>query len=138
MIRTERFEIPTQGRDEMHDLTGRVQRVIETSGIDEGIAVIFVAHSTAAVTVSEVEPGLVEDIQLPLERIAPEGERYRHNEINHDDNAHSHLRSSIVGPSLTVPFAQGRLLLGTWQRVVLIDFDTHPRKRQVVIQVQGE
>lgn len=138
MIQTRRVQVDTSGGNEMQDLTRMVQGVVADSGLTAGIVVIFVAHSTAGVTVSEFEPGLIEDIRQTLERIAPADADYRHNALNRDDNAHSHLRSSVIGPSLTVPFESGRLALGTWQRVVLIDFDTHPRTRQVVIQVIGE
>lgn len=138
MIRTHRAQVQTHGHDEMIDLTRAVQDVVDASGCAAGIAVVFVAHSTAAVTVSEYEPGLIDDIKETLERLAPVAAPSRHNTLNHDDNAHSHLRSSVVGPSLTIPFDRGRLALGTWQRVVLLDFDTHPRTRDVVIQIMGE
>ncbi|MBX6342519.1 MAG: YjbQ family protein [Thermomicrobiaceae bacterium] len=138
MIRTVATEVRTHGGDEMIDLTERVRAALEESGCAAGIVTVFVSHSTCAVTISEFEPGLILDIHKSLERIAPSGESYRHNALNADDNAHSHLRSSVVGPSLVVPFADGRLALGTWQRIVLLDFDTHPRTRRVVIQVMGE
>lgn len=138
MIRTERFEYPTDGGSEMHDLTDRVRTALKESGCQAGIATVFVAHSTAAVAISEFEPGLRADIHSVLDRIAPPNSDYRHNALNHDDNAHSHLRSTVLGPSLTVPFADGRLCLGIWQQIVLIDFDTHPRNRDMVIQVMGE
>jgi len=115
-----------------------VEAAIAASGCQEGIVTVFVAHTTAAVAISEYEPGLIDDFPAMLERLVPPDQGYRHNAINHDDNAHSHLRASLLGPSLTVPFDRGRLALGIWQRIVLIDFDTHPRSRQVVVQVLGE
>jgi secondary thiamine-phosphate synthase enzyme len=138
MVHTERVTIETRGEHDLHDLTGRVGDTLRSSGLRAGIVTVFVAHTTAAITVSEYERGLIDDVRLPLERIAPVGEDYLHNRLNADDNAHSHLLSSIIGPSVTVPFADGRLLLGTWQGITLLELDTHPRSRQVVIQVIGE
>jgi secondary thiamine-phosphate synthase enzyme len=133
-----RAQVPTQGNDQMIDLTSIVRKAIVESGFRVGIVTIFVAHSTAGVTISEYEPGLIEDVKQVGERIAPAGCNYLHDRLNYDDNAHSHLRALVLGPSVTVPFENGEMLLGTWQRVVLIDFDTHPRTRNVVIQVLGE
>ncbi len=138
MIRTTRVQVKTGGGNEMHDLTELVTGAMAESGCQSGIVTVFVSHTTAAVTISEYEPGLIADIGPALERIAPSGINYRHNALNYDDNAHSHLQSSVIGPSLVVPFDAGRLELGAWQRIVLIDGDTHPRDRQVVIQVMGE
>jgi secondary thiamine-phosphate synthase enzyme len=138
MIRTTRLQIQTHGDNEMIDLTERVTGAVVESGCRAGITTVFVSHATAAVMISEFEPGLIEDINQTLERISPAGIPYRHNALNYDDNAHSHLRSSVIGPSLVVPFDDRRLVLGTWQRIVLIDFDTHPRRREVVVQVMGE
>lgn len=138
MISTSFVEISTQGGNEMHDLTTVAQDAITDSGCQAGIATVFVAHTTASIAISEYEPGLISDIHGTLERIAPAGYRSLHNQLNRDDNSHSHLRSTVIGPSMVVPFDHGRLLLGTWQRIVLIDFDTHPRTRTVHIQVMGE
>jgi secondary thiamine-phosphate synthase enzyme len=138
MVHTERVIIETRGENDLHDLTDRAAGAIRSSGLGAGIVTVFVAHTTAAVTISEYEPGLVEDVDVPLERIAPRDETYLHNRLNADDNAHSHLLSSIIGPSVTVPFADGRLLLGTWQGITLLELDTHPRRRQVIVQVIGE
>ncbi|GBD21543.1 hypothetical protein HRbin28_01992 [bacterium HR28] len=133
-----RFEVATTGRDQMLDVTRQVREVIQASGIRDGLVCVFVAHSTAAVSVSEYEPGLVQDIRLTAERLAPQHADYAHNRLNADDNAHSHLRSLVIGPSVTVPLVDGALTLGTWQRIVLLDFDTHPRTRTVWVQVLGE
>ncbi len=133
-----RVQVSTSGHDQMVDLTPHVRAAVDASGIRNGIVCVFVAHSTAAVSVSEYEPGLVEDIRLAAERIAPARADYAHNRLNADDNAHSHLRAVVVGPSVTVPLVDGALTLGTWQRIVLIDFDTHARTRTVWVQVLGE
>jgi secondary thiamine-phosphate synthase enzyme len=138
MIRTTRVQVQTRGDNEMVDLTEQVAGAVAESGCDAGTATVFVSHTTAAIMISEFEPGLIEDINHTLERIAPAGIPYRHNTLNYDDNAHSHLRSSVVGASLVVPFDDRRLVLGIWQRIILIDFDTHPRTREAVLQVMGE
>ncbi len=137
-IRTQTITIDTRGTGQMQSLTERVQQSIDASGCSAGIATVFVTHTTAAVIVSEYESGLIEDFPTAMERLVPEAGPFRHNQVNHDDNAHSHVRASLIGPSVTVPFDEGSLLLGTWQQIVLIDFDTHPRSRNVVIQVLGE
>jgi secondary thiamine-phosphate synthase enzyme len=122
----------------MHDITGEVQSAIGDSGASDGVATVFVMHTTAAIIVSEYEPGIIADIHVPLQRIAPSDAEYRHNALNADDNAHSHLTGSIIGPSQTIPFTAGRLTLGTWQRVALLELDTRPRSRKIVVQVMGE
>lgn len=137
-VHTRQFTIETRATNEMHDVTTEVESAIKQSGCTNGIATTYVMHTTAAIMIGEFEPGLVEDISVPLERIAPAGAGYRHNDLNHDDNAHSHLVGSIMGPSETVPFSDGRIALGTWQRVILLELDTHPRARRVVVQVVGE
>jgi secondary thiamine-phosphate synthase enzyme len=138
VIQTTRIQIQTRGRDEMRELTGEAQRAIDVSGCQAGVVTVFVAHTTAAVGIGEFEPGLITDLPATFDRLVPADISYRHNALNHDDNAHSHLRASLLGPSVTVPFDDGRLLLGAWQQIVLIDFDTHPRTRNVVVQVLGE
>jgi secondary thiamine-phosphate synthase enzyme len=138
MIRTDRVTVETRGEYEMHDLTRHVASSIGASGCEDGIVTVFVAHTTAAVMMSEHEPGLLQDVRLPMQRMAPADLGYLHNQLNADDNAHSHLLASILGPSLTVPFEHGRLVLGTWQSIALIELDTHPRRRDVVIHVMGE
>ncbi len=137
-IVTDTVAVPTRGNAHMVDLTPLVQAVIERHRYREGHAVLFVVGSTAALTTIEFEPGLQQDLPAALERIAPRGIPYAHEQTWHDDNGHAHVRASLVGPSLVVPFDDGRLLLGTWQQVVLIDFDTRPRQREVVVQLAGE
>lgn len=134
---TDSVVVPTRGDSQMIDLTARVQEVVGRHEFGEGQALVFVPGSTAGLTTVEFEPGLQKDLPAAFERIAPRGLRYEHEETWHDDNGHSHVRASLLGPSLTVPFKDGRLLLGTWQQVVLIDFDTRPRRREVVVQLSG-
>ncbi len=137
-IRTQTVTIDTRGNGQMQNLTDRVQQAIDSSACTAGIATVFVTHTTAAVIVSEFETGLLEDFPGAVDRMVPESGEFRHNQLNHDDNAHSHVRASLLGPSVTIPFDGRSLRLGTWQQIVLIDFDTHPRSRKVVIQVMGE
>ncbi|MDW7981872.1 MAG: secondary thiamine-phosphate synthase enzyme YjbQ [Thermomicrobium sp.] len=135
---THRFDVATRGGDQMLDVTAQVREAVRASGLRDGLVCVFVAHSTAAVSVSEYEPGLVQDLHAVAERLAPERGEYAHNRLNDDDNAHSHLRSLVIGPSVTVPLVDGGLTLGTWQRIVLLEFDTHPRTRTVWVQILGE
>ncbi len=137
-VRTQTISVDTTGAGQMLNLTSLVQHEISRSGCFSGIVTVFVAHTTAAIVISEFEPGLIEDLPAAMDRLIPGNTGYRHNQINHDDNAHSHIQGSLMGPSVTVPFDQEKLVLGTWQQIVLIDFDTHPRTRSVVIQVMGE
>jgi secondary thiamine-phosphate synthase enzyme len=135
---THRFTVETRGENDMHDITSVVSQVISESGCQSGLVNVFVRHTTAVIMIGEYEPGLVHDIPVPIERIAPADLDYRHNQLNHDDNAHSHLVGSLMGPSETVPFAGAQMLLGTWQQIILLELDTHPRNREVVVQVLGE
>jgi secondary thiamine-phosphate synthase enzyme len=134
---TDSVSVSTRGDSHMIDLTARVQEVVHRHGFREGQALVFVPGSTAGLTTIEFEPGLQKDLPAAFERIAPRGIRYEHEEAWHDDNGHSHVRASLLGPSITLPFKDGRLLLGTWQQVVLIDFDTRPRRRTLVVQLSG-
>jgi secondary thiamine-phosphate synthase enzyme len=134
-----RFEVSTRGNAHVIDITEQVNRVIGECGIREGISVVFAVGSTAGITTTEAEPGLLNhDLKAFFERIAPEDLYYKHEETWHDDNGHAHVRASALGPSLTVPLVDGRMTLGTWQQIVLIDFDTRPRRRDIVVQVVGE
>jgi secondary thiamine-phosphate synthase enzyme len=128
----------TSAKDEVIDITGRVQDIVSKSGIDNGLACIFVAGSTAAVTTVEFEPGLVKDINEAMDRLYPKGIDYEHHRRWGDGNGHSHVRASLVGPSLTVPIVDGRLLLGTWQQIVFLEFDNKPRSREVAVQIVGD
>jgi secondary thiamine-phosphate synthase enzyme len=135
---TERLHVPTRGDDHMVDLTADVQALVRKHGFRHGQVLVFVPGSTAGLTTVEYEPGLLQDLPAAFERLAPRGMRYHHEDTWHDGNGHSHVRASLLGPSLTVPFEDGTLLLGTWQQIVLIDFDNRPRRRDVVVQLSGE
>lgn len=119
----------------MIDLTEGVESVVAQSGAEDGIASVFVPGSTAAVTLMEYEPGGVRDLRGALDRLIPRDGDYEHNRLNHDTNSHAHIRAAIVGPSQTIPVRAGRLATGTWQQVVLVDFDDRPRERNVLVQV---
>lgn len=125
----------TGGDGDAVDITPDVQRFVESSGVAEGQVTAFVRGSTAAITTMEHEPGGVHDLRTMLDRLIPSQGDYEHNRLNHDTNSHAHQRASLVGPSLTIPVIEGRLTLGTWQQVVLLDFDDRPRERTVVVQV---
>jgi len=112
-----------------------VAEAVVGAGVDEGVALVFALHTTVGLAIIENEPGLLDDFREAWRRIAPREMQYRHNRF--DDNGHSHVRASMLGPSLAVPVSEGRLLLGTWQHIVLLEFDTRPRTRQVVLQVVG-
>jgi secondary thiamine-phosphate synthase enzyme len=124
--------------DEIVDITEMVAGMVEESGLSSGLAVVFVPGATGAVTTIEHEPGLVSDLQDALERIAPKNKKYAHNQRWGDGNGHSHIRAALMGPSLTVPFAEGRLMLGTWQQIVFLELDTRSRHRRIVVQMAGE
>jgi secondary thiamine-phosphate synthase enzyme len=134
-VHTSEFHLGTQGDSEIIDITDRVRAAVAECGVDDGQATAFVRGSTAAITTMEFEPGGVHDLQALLERLIPAEGPYEHNRLNHDTNSHAHQRASIVGPSEIVPIENGRLALGTWQQLVLVDFDDRSRERTVVIQV---
>ena len=138
MVVTHRHEIATRGQGEAHDITEIVAADLARSACAGGLATVFVVGSTAGVTTIEYEPGAIADLNRLFEEIAPRDADYRHHLRWGDDNGSSHVRAALLGPSLTVPFAGGALLLGTWQQIILIEFDTRPRKREIVIQIVGE
>jgi secondary thiamine-phosphate synthase enzyme len=125
----------TPGNGHIVDITEGVVRVVGTSGVDRGLVTVFASGSTVAVTTMEYEPGGVRDLQALLDRLIPAGGDYEHNRLNHDTNAHAHLRAALIGPSETIPLIDGRLALGTWQQLVLVDFDDRPRQRTVTVSV---
>ncbi|MGH2961237.1 MAG: secondary thiamine-phosphate synthase enzyme YjbQ [Solirubrobacterales bacterium] len=129
------LSLSTRGDADIVDITDGVQRVIGAAGIGEGVASAFVRGSTAAITTMEHEPGNVADLEAVLDRLVPPRGEYEHNRLNHDTNSHSHQRASIIGPSEAIPVEGGRLALGTWQQIVLIDFDDRPRERTVLVRV---
>ena len=137
-IVTESLPIKSRGNSEIIDLTPGAAERLKRSGLADGLLTIFVPGSTAAVTTIEFEPGLRRDLPEALEKIAPANARYFHDDTWGDGNGSAHVRAALLGPSLTVPFRAGRLLLGTWQQVVLVDCDNRPRQREVVLQIMGE
>lgn len=137
IVRNHEFRFSTQGDADVIDITAEVARRVAEVGVSNGQALAFVRGSTAAIATMEFEPGGVHDLREMLERLIPAEGDYEHNRLNHDSNSHAHQRATLVGPSETVPIVDGRLALGTWQQLVLIDFDDRPRERTVVVQVLG-
>ena len=129
------LRLDTPGNGHVADLTEGVASVVRTSGVQRGVVTVFVTGSTAAVTTMEFEPGGVRDLQSLLDRLIPAGGDYQHNRLNHDTNSHAHLRAALIGPSESIPLVDGQLALGTWQQVVLLDFDDRPRARSVTVQI---
>ena len=138
MVRTQRFELSTKGQGDAHDITGKLSGAVSASAMTSGVATVFVVGSTAGVTTIEFEPGAVADLNDVFERLAPRNDDYRHHLRWGDDNGSSHVRAALLGPSIAVPFVDGTLTLGTWQQVMLLEFDTRPRKRELVVQIVGE
>jgi secondary thiamine-phosphate synthase enzyme len=139
MVKTETIKVKTKGNCDVVNITEQVSKVVAQSDMREGTVTVFNVGSTAGITTTEYEPGLVNyDIETAFEKIAPEHARYEHEETWHDDNGHAHVRASLLGPSLSVPVVDGRLTLGTWQQIILVDFDTRPRTRTVICQIVGE
>lgn len=129
------LRMETPGNGHIVDLTQGVLSVVRTSGVQRGLVTVFATGSTVAITTMEYEPGGVGDLQGLLDRLIPAAGDYEHNRLNHDTNAHAHLRAAVIGPSETIPIVEGHLALGTWQQIVLIDFDDRPRQRTVTVQV---
>jgi len=139
MVKTEKIKVKTGGNCDIVDITEQVSNTIADPGASNGTVTVFNVGSTAGISTTEDEPGLVNyDIAAAFEKIVPRAGRYEHEETWHDDNGHSHVRAALLGPSLSVPIVDGRLALGTWQQIVLVDFDTRPRTRTVVCQIVGE
>jgi secondary thiamine-phosphate synthase enzyme len=137
-IITKTINIHSKGESDMIDLTIPTSEAVEETKLKDGIVTIFVAGSTAAVTTIEYEPGLQVDFPEMLSRIAPKDLDYEHDKTWHDGNGHSHVRASLVGPSLTIPFKDNNLMLGTWQQIVLIEMDIRKRERKIILQIIGE
>jgi secondary thiamine-phosphate synthase enzyme len=129
------FSVSTRGDADVIDITAQVQDVVKAAPSTEGVATAFVRGSTAAISTMEFEPGGVADLRALLDRLIPVQGDYEHNRLNHDSNSHAHQRATLIGASEAVPFADGDLMLGTWQQLVLIDFDDRPRERSVVVAV---
>jgi secondary thiamine-phosphate synthase enzyme len=130
-----RLEFNTEGDGDVIDLTAGVESVVRSAAVDAGIVTVLVPGSTAAITTMEFEPGGVHDLREALDRLVPRQGDYEHNRLNNDTNSHAHIRAAIVGPSETIPIDEGRLQLGVWQQIVLVDFDDRPRRRTVVVTV---
>ena len=139
MVETHRFKIKTQGNAQVLDLTPQLSSLLAKSEIRDGTATIFVVGSTAGITTTEFEPGLAKhDLKECFEKIAPPDAHYEHEATWGDDNGHSHVCASLLGPSITIPVIDGRFALGQWQQVVLIDFDTRSRDREIILQLLGD
>ena len=136
-VETHSFTLKTKGNTSLTDITDQVRDKLTSSGFVEGNALVFVSGSTAGITTIEYEPGLLKDYPAFFEKIIPSNQRYSHDQTWHDGNGHSHVRASLQGASFTVPFVNKKLLLGTWQQIVLIDFDNHPRQREIIVQLSG-
>jgi len=138
MVFGEHFTIQTRGFSDIKNITNEVQEIVSNSGIKNGLINVFAVGSTASITTIEYEPALVEDMKDQLEKFASHKMHSRHSQTWGDDNGFSHLRATLMGPGITVPVSEGRMVLGTWQQVVVIDHDNRPRSREVFIQVLGE
>jgi secondary thiamine-phosphate synthase enzyme len=135
---TDTIPVSTRGNTDIIDITSHVASLLRKHQLSEGQALVFVTGSTAGITTIEYEPGLLKDLPEVFEKLAPQNARYHHEDTWHDGNGHSHVRAALLGCSLTVPFKDGRLLLGTWQQLVLIDFDNRSRHREIVVQFHGQ
>jgi secondary thiamine-phosphate synthase enzyme len=138
MVISGQLELNTQGEADMHDITGEVGRLVRESGVRDGVVTIFSPSATSALTTIEYERGALSDFRRLFDEVADPERDYQHNLRWHDGNGHSHVRAALLGPSLTVPFVEGRLTLGTWQQIVFVDFDNRPRQRRLVVQIMGE
>jgi secondary thiamine-phosphate synthase enzyme len=139
MVKTQEITIKTKGNCEVVNITDQVGEAVAHSDIRDGAVTVFNIGSTAGITTTEYEPGLANyDLKAAFEKLAPENARYEHEETWHDDNGHAHVRATLLGPSLSVPIVAGRLMLGTWQQIILIDFDTRARTRTVICQIMGD
>jgi len=138
MVVTRRIGLKTKGNGHILDITGQVAQEVADSGLKDGTVTVFVPGSTGGVTTVEYESGLLSDLQDLFDRLAPSNIHYQHNLRWGDGNGHAHVRASLLGASLTVPFVDKRLALGTWQQIVFIDFDNRPRSRELVLQLMGE
>jgi secondary thiamine-phosphate synthase enzyme len=137
-IITDAIEISSKGHTHIIDVTSEVEKLLLNSGLKEGSLTVFVSGSTAGVTTIEYEPGLLKDLPEAFEKIAPTGITYHHDAKWGDGNGYAHVRAALLGASFTVPFKEGSMLLGTWQQIVVVDFDNRPRRRSVVVQMMGE
>ncbi len=137
-VLTKRFSVKSGPDIDIIDITDSVRKAVSESGLKEGSALIFVPGSTASITTTEFEPNLNQDLKDAVERLVPSDIEYQHHKTWGDQNGKSHVRASLFGPGITIPFSEGKLLLGTWQQVVLLDFDVPARTREIVLQLTGE
>lgn len=137
-VATATIELSTRGDSDIIDITGLIHEELGRSPVNDGVVTVFVPGSTGGVITLEFEPGLVRDLREAFERWAPRRIGYHHDQAWRDGNGHSHVRASLVGPSLTVPFRDKRMLLGTWQQIAFVDFDNRPRRRRIILQIMGE
>jgi len=138
MVATHTHEVATKGQGDAHDITRAVTKAVAQSGIQSGIVTVFIVGSTASLTTIEFEPGALHDLNAVFETLAPRDGDYRHHLRWGDDNGSSHVRAALMGPSVTVPFKDGELMLGQWQQIALLESDTRPRRREIVLQIIGE
>ncbi|UZE92678.1 MAG: YjbQ family protein [Methanosarcinales archaeon] len=137
-IITKTLDFETRGNTDIINITDDVQKALDRANLKEGIITVFVPGATGAITTIEYESGLIEDLTHAIERIVPQGIEYKHNLKWGDGNGHSHVRASLIGPSVTIPFSNATLMLGTWQQIVFIDFDVRPRTRKIILQIIGD
>lgn len=138
MVKTEHLKLSTRGRDDVIEITDKVEDFVARSALRNGLVTVFVVGSTASVTTIEYEPGLVKDIKQIDEKLIPSDVSYAHDQTWGDANGYAHLRAAIIGPALTIPLEDGKMTLGTWQQIVVIDHDNRPRTREIIIQVMGD
>jgi len=137
-LKTDYIHIETRGFNDIKDITREVAEIIRKHNFSEGQATVFVGGSTGGVTTIEYEPGLLQDLPEAMEKLAPQDKPYHHDMTWHDGNGFSHVRAALLGPSLTIPFVNGKLTLGTWQQIVICDFDNRSRSRDIIVQLIGE
>ena len=135
---TKQLSLNTRGEQDIIDITGMVSEAVNESEVKDGVVTVFVPGATGALTTIEYEPGLLMDFPNMLERVAPKNQLYEHEKRWHDGNGHSHVRASLIGPSLTIPVVKGELTLGTWQQIVFLEMDVHSRRRTLILQIIGE
>jgi secondary thiamine-phosphate synthase enzyme len=138
VISSHTISVKTQGFNDTHNLTPRVEEIVRAEKLTSGLVTVFVPGSTAGITTIEFESGVVEDLKKAIERLAPQNIHYDHDRRWGDGNGFSHVRAALLGPSLTVPVTNGELRLGTWQQIVLIDFDNRPREREIIVHLAGD
>jgi secondary thiamine-phosphate synthase enzyme len=137
-VRSEFISLNTRGNADIHEITNQVARIVSESGFKDGIVTVFCPSATSALTTIEYESGALSDLRRLFDEIIPEDREYAHNARWQDGNGHSHIRAALLGPSLTIPFVNFKLTLGTWQQIIYVDFDVRPRQRQLIVQTIGE